>query len=52
MREMYVEEPNFKFTNNSHYHRLLRDLRIISKKFDLPFRTIEKALFKKNIEHL
>ena len=50
MREVYGQEPNYMFTSNKHYLKLLKDLRIESKKLDLPVRTIEKALFKKNID--
>jgi len=49
MREVYGEEPKYMFTGNRHYLKLLNDLRIISKKHNLPVRTIEKAYFKKNL---
>ena len=48
-REMYGPEPSTIFTSNIHYIQMLQDLRRLAKKFDLPVRTIEKALFKKNI---
>lgn len=49
MREMYGKEPRYMFTSNKHYLKLLNDLRYKSKKLKLSVRTIEKALFKKNI---
>lgn len=49
MREVYGEEPKYMFTGNTHYLKLLKDLRIISEEHNLPVRTIEKAYFKKNI---
>ena len=52
MREVYGEEPKYMFTGCKHYLRLLEYLRLKSKKLDLPVRTIEKALFKKNIDGL
>jgi len=52
MREVYGEEPKYMFTGCKHYLRLLEYLRLKSKKLDLPVRTIEKALFKKNIDRL
>ena len=50
MREMYGKEPKTMFTDNRHYLRLLRDLRGLSMKYRLDVRTIEKALFLKNIQ--
>ena len=50
MKEIYGEEPKYMYTSNKHYLRLLEYLRLESKKLDLPVRTIEKALFKKNID--
>ena len=49
MREMYGELPKYPFTQNKHYLRLLKDLREISIKLNINVRTIEKALFKKNL---
>jgi len=52
LREVYGEEPKYpfnKYTGCRHYLRLLEHLRQESKRLDLPVRTIEKALFKKNI---
>ena len=49
MREIYGEEPKYMFTGNKHYLKLLDYLRLESKRLDLPVRTIEKALFKKNL---
>jgi len=51
MREMYGVLPKYMFTSNKHYLRLLEDLRIESTKLNLPVRTIEKALFKKNLDN-
>ncbi len=51
MREVYGEEPNYMYISNKHYLRLLEDLRLESKKLDLPVRIIEKALFKKNVDN-
>lgn len=48
-REMYGPEPTTIFTINTHYIQMLQDLRRLSKRFYLPARTIEKALFKKNL---
>ena len=50
MREMYGREPKTIFTVNRHYLRLLRDLRCLSIKYSLNVRTIEKALFLRNIQ--
>ena len=50
MREMYGELPKYPFTQNKHYLRLLQDLREESTKLNLNVRTIEKALFKKNLD--
>ena len=50
MRELYGELPKYPFTNNNHYLRLLQDLREQSTKLGLDVRTIEKALFKKNLD--
>ena len=50
MREVYGEEPKYMFRGCKHYLELLEYLRLKSKKLDLPVRTIEKALFKKNID--
>jgi hypothetical protein len=50
MRELYGELPKYPFTKNEHYLRLLQDLREQSTKLDLDVRTIEKALFKKNLD--
>ncbi len=50
MREVYGEEPKYMYTSNNHYLRLLEYLRLESKKLELPVRTIEKALFKKNVD--
>ena len=50
MREMYGIEPKYPFTSNKYYLRLLRDLREESTKLGLNVRTIEKALFKKNLD--
>lgn len=49
-REMYGPEPSTIFALNKHYIQMLQDLRRLSKRFQLPVRTIEKALFKKNLE--
>lgn len=49
MREMYGKEPRYMFASNKHYLGLLNILRAKSKKHKLTVRTIEKALFKKNI---
>jgi len=50
MKEVYGEEPKYMYTSNKHYLRLLEYLRLESKKLELPVRTIEKALFKKNVD--
>lgn len=49
MRERYGKEPKYMFASNKHYLNLLNDLRAQSKNLKLTVRTIEKALFKKNI---
>lgn len=49
MREVYGKEPKYMFSSCRHYIRLLKDLREYSTKVNLPVRTIEKALFKKNV---
>ena len=49
MRERYGTEPKNMFASKKHYVHLLNDLRAQSKTLNLPVRTIEKALFKKNI---
>jgi len=52
LREVYGEEPKYpfnKYTGCKHYIRLLEYLRLESSRLDLPVRTIEKALFKKNM---
>ena len=43
------KEPKNMFTGCKHYLRLLDYLRLESKRLDLHVRTIEKALFKKNL---
>ena len=50
MREMYGELPKYPFTQNKHYLRLLQDIREMSTNHNLPARSIEKALFKKNLD--
>jgi len=50
LREMYGKEPKYPFTSNKHYLRLLQDLREESTKLGLNVRTIEKALFEKNLD--
>ena len=49
MREVYGKEPKYMFTSSRHYLRLLNDLREYSTRVNLPVRTIEKALFRKNL---
>jgi hypothetical protein len=49
MREIYGIEPKYMFTGYKHYLRPLDYLRLESKRLDLQVRTIEKALFKKNL---
>lgn len=52
LREVYGEEPKHpfnKYTGCRHYIRLLEYIRLESSRLDLPARTIEKALFKKNM---
>ena len=48
-REMYGKEPKNLFTTEN-YLKLLSDLRRIANKYNLDVRTVEKALFKKNID--
>ena len=48
-REMYGKEPENLFTTEN-YLKLLADLRRIANKCNLDVRTVEKALFKKNID--
>jgi len=48
-REMYGKEPKNLFTTEN-YLKLLVDLRGIANKYNLEVRTVEKALFKKNID--
>ncbi len=50
MREVYGPEPRSMFVSSQHYLRLLRDLRARSQRLHLSVRTLEKALFQKNIE--
>jgi len=50
MRGVYGKEPKHMFTGFKHYLKLLKDLREYSTRVNLPVRTIEKALFKKNID--
>ena len=49
MREIYGQEPKYMFTGYEYYIELLQYLRKESKRLELPVRTIEKALFKKNL---
>jgi thermostable 8-oxoguanine DNA glycosylase len=49
-RELYGKEPKAIFTLDKYYLHLLDGLRIESRRLELPVRTIEKALFKKNLE--
>jgi len=49
VRELYGKEPKYMFTNNKYYFKLLQDLRDLGQKTGLNVRTIEKALFLKNI---
>ena len=49
MREVYGCEPRSMFASSQHYLRLLNDLRARSRRLHLRVRTLEKALFKKNI---
>lgn len=48
-REMYGKEQENLFTTEN-YLKLLADLRRIANKCNLDVRTVEKALFKKNID--
>lgn len=48
-REMYGKEPKNLFTTEN-YLKLLTDLRRIANNCNLDVRTVEKALFKKNID--
>ena len=48
-REMYGKEPENLFTTEN-YLKLLADLRRMANKCNLDVRTVEKALFKKNID--
>lgn len=49
MREVYGREPRAMFASSKHYLRLLHDLRARSRCLHLSVRTLEKALFQKNI---
>jgi hypothetical protein len=46
---MYWKEPENLFTTEN-YLKLLADLRRIANYYNLDVRTVEKALFKKNID--
>jgi Holliday junction resolvasome RuvABC endonuclease subunit len=48
-REMYWKEPENLFTTEN-YLKLLADLRRIGNYYNPDVRTVEKALFKKNID--
>ena len=48
-RELFGEEPRNLFKTGN-YLRLLTKLRQIACKYDLAVRTVEKALFKKNLD--
>ena len=48
-RELFGKEPKNLFTTKN-YLRLLTKLRQIACKYDLAVRTVEKALFKKNLD--
>jgi hypothetical protein len=50
MREMYGQEPRYMFTGYNHYLQLLKDIRKMSKSYNISVREIEKALFKKNLD--
>jgi len=50
VREMYDQEPRYMFTGYDHYLQLLKDIRKMSKNYNISVRTIEKALFKKNLD--
>jgi thermostable 8-oxoguanine DNA glycosylase len=49
VRELYGKEPKYMFKNNKYYLELLQDLRELGQKTGLEVRTIEKAVFLKNI---
>jgi hypothetical protein len=49
MREVYGREPPNMFASSKHYLRLLSDLRARRRTLHLSVRTIEKALFQKNM---
>ena len=51
MRETYESFPKHIFTTPKYYLNLLWDLRQVSKRVHLPVRTVEKALFMKNMIH-
>ena len=48
-RELFGKERGFLFATKN-YLKLLDEMRKIAKRFDLKVRTVEKALFKKNID--
>jgi len=49
-RELYGKEPKSLFQSNRNYLLLLSTLRKAAKEYKLPVRTLEKALFKKNLD--
>ena len=49
-REVFGEVPNTLFTSISHYITLLDGLRNEATKYGYNIRTVEKALFKKNLD--
>ncbi|MBC8457006.1 MAG: hypothetical protein H8D67_03305 [Deltaproteobacteria bacterium] len=49
-RELYGKEPKSLFQSDRNYLVLLSILRKAAKEYKLPVRTLEKALFKKNLD--
>lgn len=49
-RELYGKEPKSLFQSDRNYLILLSTLRKAAKEYKLPVRTLEKALFKKNLD--
>ncbi len=49
-RELFGEEPSTLFLGSSCYMKVLFETRKMAAKYSLDVRTIEKALFKKNLD--
>jgi len=50
-RELFGKEPQGLFQGPKHLLRFLQTVRLIARKHDLDARTVEKALFQRNLTH-